>query len=456
MYMALISTNPTTGETIREFTELTPEQIEAKLGLAESAFKEWRKLSFAERAEKIKKVAEVLRANTEKYGMIATQEMGKPIKEAKAEVEKCALVCDYYAENAEKFLSPENAPSDASESFVRFDAMGAVLAIMPWNFPYWQLFRFAAGTIMAGNVVVMKHASNVQGCAEAIEEAFKLAGFPEGVFQNLPIGAGAVEKIIRDKRIIGVTLTGSEKAGRAVAATAADEVKKSVLELGGSDPFIVLEDADIAAAAQAAATSRLLNCGQVCLAAKRFIVVESVAEKFLAKFKSAFENFKIGDPTDITTQMGPLMSAKAVEEIDKQVQASIAKGARLVTGGQKLDRAGAFYAPTILADINSSMLAYTEEIFGPVAAVITVKNEAEAIRVANDSDFGLSASLWTNDKERAKRLAAQIEVGSVFINGMVKSDPRLPLGGVKRSGFGRELYSFGIREFVNIKSVWIK
>lgn len=454
--MPLISINPTTGETIREFTELTPEQIEVKLALAHSAFQDWKNKGFAERAEKMRKVAEVLRTNAEKYGLVATLEIGKTIKEAKAEVEKCALVCDYYAENAEKFLTPEPAPSDASESYVRFDPMGAVLAIGPWNFPYWQVFRFVSGALMAGNVVVMKHASNVQGCAEAIEEAFKLAGFPAGVFQNLPVSSGAIEKIIRDKRIIGVTLTGSEKAGRAVASIAADEVKKSVLELGGSDPFIILEDADIPAAAQAATTSRLLNCGQVCLAAKRFIVVESVAEQFIAACKTAFENYHIGDPADPNTQMGPLMSTKAVEEIDKQVQASIAKGARLVTGGHKLDRPGAFYAPTILADINSSMPAYTEEIFGPVAAVITVKDEAEAIRVANDSDFGLSASLWTNDKNRAKRLATQIEVGSVFINGMVKSDPRLPLGGVKRSGFGRELYSFGIREFVNIKSVWIK
>ena len=454
--MPLISINPATDETIREFTELTPEQIEAKLALADSAFQEWRTKSFAERADKMRKVAEILRTNAEKYGMIATLEMGKPIKEAKAEVEKCALVCEYYAENAEKFLTPEPAPSDASESYVRFDPMGAVLTIMPWNFPYWQLFRFAAGTIMAGNVVVMKHASNVQGCGEAIEEAFKFAGFPEGVFQNLPVSSGAIENIIRDKRIIGVTLTGSEKAGRAVASIAADVVKKSVLELGGSDPFIILEDADIAAAAQAATISRLLNCGQVCLAAKRFIVVESVAEQFITACKTAFENYTVGDPTDLNTQMGPLMNAKAVEEIDKQVQASIAKGARLVTGGQKLDRTGAFYAPTILTDINSTMPAYSEEIFGPVAAMITVKDEVEAIKIANDSDFGLSASLWTNDKEHAKKLAAQIEVGSVFINGMVKSDPRLPLGGVKRSGFGRELYSFGIREFVNIKSVWIR
>ena len=454
--MPLISVNSTTGEIIREFTELTSEQIEIKLALAHQAFQTWKKLSFAERAKKMHKIAEVLRANAQKYGLIATEEMGKPITEAKAEVEKCAQVCDYYADNAEKFLTPEIAPSNASVSYVRFDPMGVVLAVMPWNFPYWQLFRFASGTIMAGNVVVMKHASNVQGCAEAIAEAFKLASFPDGVFQNLPVSSGAIENIIRDKRIIGVTLTGSEKAGRAVASIAADEVKKSVLELGGSDPFIVLEGADIAAAAQAATTSRLLNCGQVCLAAKRFIVVESVADEFIAACKTAFENYIVGDPTNPETQLGPLVNQKAVEEIDRQVKASLTKGARLVTGGQKLDRAGSFYAPTILADINSSMPAYTEEIFGPVAAVIIVKDEAEAIRVANDSDFGLSASLWTNDKERAEKLAAQIEVGSVFINGMVKSDPRLPLGGVKRSGFGRELYSFGIREFINIKSVWIK
>lgn len=454
--MPLISINPTTGETIHEYTELTQEQIETKLALAHAAYQDWRQKSFVTRAEKMRQVAEVLRANSTKYGLIATIEMGKPIAEAKAEVEKCAWVCEYYADNAEKFLTPENAPSDASASYVRFDPMGTVLAVMPWNFPYWQLFRFASGTIMAGNVVVMKHASNVQGCAEAIEEAFQLAGFPEGVFQNLPVSSGAIEGIIRDKRIIGVTLTGSEKAGRAVASVAADEIKKSVLELGGSDPFIVLADADIAAAAQAATTSRLLNCGQVCLAAKRFIVAEAVAEEFIAACKTSFEKIIVGDPTDPSTQMGPLMSAKAMTEIEKQVQTSIAQGARLITGGQRLDRAGAFYAPTILVDINSSMPAYSEEIFGPVAAVIIAKDEAEVIKIANDSDFGLSASLWTEDTKLAEKIAARLEVGSVFINGMVKSDPRLPLGGVKRSGFGRELYSFGIREFVNVKSVWIK
>lgn len=454
--MALVSTNPATGEIIREFTELTSTEIQSALNTADTAFKAWRTISFAERAVYLKKLAAVLRDNAESYGLIATQEMGKPITEAKGEVEKCAWVCDYYADNAAKFLSPEPALSDASESFVRFDPMGAVLAIMPWNFPYWQLFRFAAGTIMAGNVVVMKHASNVQGCAAAIQTAFDLAGFPAGVFQNLPISSGAVEAIIRDPRIIGVTLTGSEAAGRKVAATAADEVKKSVLELGGSDPFIVLAGADIVAAAKAAATSRLLNCGQVCLAAKRFIIEESVAEQFLTEFKLAFENIIVGDPADPTTQMGPLMSNKAVTDIDNQVQVSINSGARLVTGGQPLNRPGAFYAPTILADVTKEMPAFTEEIFGPVAAVITVKNADEAIAVANDSQFGLSASLWTNDTDLAKQIAAQLEVGSVFINGLVKSDPRLPLGGVKRSGFGRELYSFGIREFVNVKSVWIK
>lgn len=454
--MPLISTNPATGQIIKEWSELNATEVQTKLAAADVAFKNWRIKNFAERAELLKKVALVLRDNAHKYGLIATQEMGKPIKEAQSEVEKCAWVCEYYAENAANFLSPEPAPSDASESFVRFDPMGVVLAVMPWNFPYWQLFRFAAGTIMAGNTVVMKHASNVQGCAAAIQEAFDLAGFPAGVFQNLPISSGAVEAIIRDPRVIGVTLTGSEAAGRKVAATAADEVKKSVLELGGSDPFIVLAGADIGAAAKAAATSRLLNCGQVCLAAKRFIVEESVAEQFLTEFKLAFETTVVGDPTDPDTQMGPLMNAKAVIEIDGQVKASIQKGARLVTGGAPLNRTGAFYAPTILADVTKEMPAFTEEIFGPVAAVITVKNADEAIKIANDSQFGLSASLWTDNTELAKQIATQLEVGSVFINGLVKSDPRLPLGGVKRSGFGRELYSFGIREFVNVKSVWIK
>lgn len=454
--MPLISINPATGQTIKEWTELSAADVQAKLEIAHSAFQDWRTKSFAERAELVKKVAVVLRENAHKYGLIATEEMGKPITEAKAEVEKCAWVCEYYAENAEKFLTPENAPSDASESFVRFDPMGTVLAIMPWNFPYWQLFRFAAGTIMAGNTVVMKHASNVQGCAAAIQEAFTLAGFPTGIFQNLPISSGAVEAIIRDPRVIGVTLTGSEAAGRKVAATAADEVKKSVLELGGSDPFIVLANADVPAAAKAAATSRLLNCGQVCLAAKRFIVEAAVAEQFLTELKTAFANFKVGDPTEADTQMGPLMSAKAVTEIDEQVQTSIQNDARLVCGGKKITGPGAFYEPTILADVKPGMPAYDAEVFGPVAGVITVADANEAVRVANDSPFGLSASLWTNGTAKAKQIAAQLEVGSVFINGLVKSDPRLPLGGVKRSGFGRELYSFGIREFVNIKSVWIK
>ncbi len=454
--MPLLSTNPATGQVIKEWPELNAAEVQAKLTIADAAFQDWRAKSLDERAVFVKKIATVLRENAAKYGLIATHEMGKPIKEATAEVEKCAWVCEYYAENAAKFLSPEAAPSDASESFIRFDPMGVVLAVMPWNFPYWQLFRFAAGTIMAGNTVVMKHASNVQGCAAAIQEAFDLAGFPVGVFQNLPVGSKAIEAIIRDKRVIGVTLTGSEKAGRAVASIAADEVKKSVLELGGSDPFIVLADADIPAAAQAAATSRLLNCGQVCLAAKRFIVEQSVTEQFLTEFKNAFAKFIVGDPTDTNTQMGPLMSAKAVEEIDEQVQTSIQNGARLICGGKKIAGPGAFYEPTILADVKPGMPAYDAEVFGPVAGVITVADTTEAIRIANDSPFGLSASLWTNDTNKAKQIAAQLEVGSVFINGLVKSDPRLPLGGVKRSGFGRELYSFGIREFVNVKSVWIK
>jgi len=454
--MPLLSTNPASGQVIKEWPELNAAEVQAKLTIADAAFLDWRAKSLDERAVFVKKIATVLRENAAKYGLIATHEMGKPIKEATAEVEKCAWVCEYYAENAAKFLSPEAAPSDASESFIRFDPMGVVLAVMPWNFPYWQLFRFAAGTIMAGNTVVMKHASNVQGCAAAIQEAFDLAGFPVGVFQNLPVGSKAIEAIIRDKRVIGVTLTGSEKAGRAVASIAADEVKKSVLELGGSDPFIVLADADITAAAQAAATSRLLNCGQVCLAAKRFIVEESVAAQFLAEFKTAFANFKVGDPTDPTTQMGPLMSANAMAEIDEQVQTSIQNGARLICGGKKIDGPGAFYEPTILAEIKPGMPAYDAEVFGPVAGVITVANAAEAIRIANDSPFGLSASVWTCDILKAKQIATQLEVGSVFINNLVKSDPRLPLGGVKRSGFGRELYSFGIREFVNVKSIWIK
>lgn len=453
--MPLISTNPATGAKISEIPELTPDQLEARLVIAETAFQMWRKTDFTVRSLKMKQLAEVLRENSQKYGEIMTAEMGKPIKAARAEVEKCARVCEYYADNAEKFLSPEPHESGASESFVRFDPIGIVLAVMPWNFPLWQVIRFAAPAVMAGNVGILKHASNVQGCAAAIEESFLLAGFPQGIFQNLAIASDKVEGLVRDSRVKAVTLTGSEYAGRKVAEVAGDEVKKTVLELGGSDPFIVLADADVNTAAEMAALARLQNCGQSCIAAKRFIVEAQISEQFISAFKSAVEKFVVGDPMDEATQMGPMVNQKSLEEIDRQVQGSIEKGARLITGGKKLEREGFFYAPTILADVKSGMPAYDEETFGPVAAVITVADENEAIRVANDSRFGLGSSIWTTNIEKAKKLAAQIDAGSVFINGMVASDPRLPFGGTKKSGYGRELSEFGIREFVNVKTVWL-
>ncbi|OGH65236.1 MAG: succinate-semialdehyde dehydrogenase [Candidatus Magasanikbacteria bacterium RIFCSPHIGHO2_01_FULL_41_23] len=462
--MPLISINPATGEKISEIPELTSEQIQTKLALGDDTFQKWRETDFAERAAKMKRLAEILRANAQKYGEIMTREMGKPITAARAEVEKCAWVCEYYAENAENFLSPEIAESDASESFVRFDPIGPVLAVMPWNFPFWQVLRFAAPTIMAGNVGLLKHASNVQGCAAAIEESFILAGFAQGIFQNLAIGSGAVETVIRDPRVKAITLTGSEYAGRKVAEIAGDEIKKVVLELGGSDPFIVLTDADVALAAETAATARFQNCGQSCIAAKRFIVVENVAEKFIELFKIATEKLIIGDPMNEETQIGPMVNQKSLEEIDRQVQESIKKGARLIIGGKKFEetslpracRGGYFYSPTILADVKIGMPVYDEETFGPVAAVITVRDEAEAIRVANDTPFGLGSSIWTKNLDKAKQLASHINAGSVFINGLVKSDPRLPFGGTKKSGYGRELAGFGIREFVNVKTVWVK
>ena len=450
------SVNPTTEEVLAEFAELSEEQIEQKLALAEEAFQSWKQTSFSVRKEKMLNLAKLLREKKRQMGEIATREMGKPITQAIAEVEKCASVCEYYAENAESILKEEYIESDATESFVRFDPIGIVLAVMPWNFPYWQAFRFIAPASMAGNVGVLKHASNVQGCGAAMEAIFLEAGFPTGIFQNLSIGSGAVEKVLRDSRVKAATLTGSEYAGRKVAEVAGDEVKHTVLELGGSDPFIILEDADLDLVAQMAPLGRLQNCGQSCIAAKRFIVVESIAQNFLAKFKQAFESYMVGDPMDEKTQMGPMVNEKSLQEIDQQVQDSIAQGAVLVTGGKRLDQKGFFYAPTILANVKKGMRAYSEEMFGPVASVIVVKDDMEALAVANDTAFGLGSSIWTRDTQKAKHMAANINAGNVFINGIVKSDPRLPFGGHGRSGYGRELSHYGMKEFVNIKTVWVK
>jgi succinate-semialdehyde dehydrogenase/glutarate-semialdehyde dehydrogenase len=450
------SINPTTEELIAEYSELSFEQIDAKLVLAQRAFGVWRQTNFTIRKEKMLVLARLLHDKKRILGEIATREMGKPITQAMAEVEKCATVCEYYANNAETILKEEVVVTDASESFVRFDPIGVVLAVMPWNFPYWQVLRFIVPAVMAGNVGILKHASNVQGCANAIEKVFLEAGFPEGLFQNLSITSDSVGGIIRDRRVKAVTLTGSEYAGRKVAEVAGDEVKHTVLELGGSDPFIVLVDADLDLVEKMAPLGRLQNCGQSCIAAKRFIVVKDIADEFLRRFKDAFENYIVGDPMDEKTMMGPLVNLSSLEEIDKQVHDSIAFGAQLVTGGKRLDRKGFFYAPTILSHVKKNMRAYNEEIFGPVASVIVVKDENEAVEVANDTMFGLGSSIWTRDIEKAKYIASQMNAGNVFINAIVKSDPRLPFGGVGRSGYGRELSHYGMKEFVNIKTVWVQ
>jgi succinate-semialdehyde dehydrogenase / glutarate-semialdehyde dehydrogenase len=450
----LQSINPATGETIASYDELRPDQVENKLSLAQSAFESWRNTTFGHRKEKMLALARLLKTNAREIGEIATKEMGKPITQAVAEVKKCALVCEYYAENAQDMLQKECCiDTDAQETYVRFDPIGIVLAVMPWNYPYWQVMRFIAPAAMAGNVGLLKHASNVQGCAFKMEELFLQAGFPQGIFQNVCVGSSKVEAIVRDKRVRAATLTGSEHAGSQVAMQAGSEIKKTVLELGGSAPFIVFDDANVDAALETATAARLQNCGQSCIAAKRLLLHESVEDAFAMRLKNAFESQIVGDPMDEKTQMGPMVNQKSVDEIDDQVQRSVAAGATIVTGGKRLDRTGAFYAPTILVGVKKGMPTYTEETFGPVFSVITFSTEQEAIDIANATDFGLSASVWTKDAARAERMVTALDHGAVTVNGMVKSDPRVPFGGVKRSGYGRELSHYGIKEFVNIKSV---
>ena len=453
--MTIESINPATGEVLETFDETSGRDLERILAAAHAAFLEWRTVPFATRAQKMRAAARALRAHSETYARTMTLEMGKPIVQAEAEVDKCASTCEYYADHAEAFLAEQPRETDASRSFVRFDPLGPVLAVMPWNFPFWQVFRFAAPALMAGNVAILKHASNVPRCALAIEEVFREAGFPRGLFSTVLIGASAVAPLIADPRIVAVTLTGSELAGRKVAEQAGRELKKTVLELGGSDPFIVLADADLAAAAKAAADARLINSGQSCIAAKRFIVVERVADQFLERFFQEMRSRRMGDPLARETQVGPQARVELRDALHRQVEESVIRGATIVLGGEIPNGKGAFYPPTLLVAVEKGMPAFDEETFGPVAAVIRAKDETDAIRLANDSTFGLGASLWTEDRGRAERMAAQIEAGSVFVNGVVKSDPRLPFGGIKRSGYGRELSEYGIREFVNIKSVWI-
>jgi succinate-semialdehyde dehydrogenase/glutarate-semialdehyde dehydrogenase len=454
--MAIATTNPGTGEVVKSFESLTCAQIEQKLALAASAFQSHRRSSFADRSGKMMRAAEILEKEKDECAHLMTLEMGKPLKAAVAEASKCATGCRYYAENAAKFLADEVVETGAKRSFIRYLPIGPVLAIMPWNFPFWQVFRFVAPALMAGNVGLLKHASNVPQCALKIEDILRRAGFAEGVFQTLLIGSGPVDGILNDPRVVAATLTGSEQAGIQVGISAARRIKKVVLELGGSDPFIVMPSADLDAAVATAVDARVQNNGQSCIAAKRFIVAEKIAAEFERKFVKRMQELRVGDPFDDGTQLGPLSSADAVTSLDADVKKTVAAGARVLTGGHPLDRPGNFYAPTVLTDIPKNSPAYKEEFFGPVASIFRVKDVDHAIQIANDSRFGLGASAWTNDPAEIERFINELDTGMVVLNKMVASDPRLPFGGVKYSGHGRELAVQGIREFVNIKTVWIQ
>ncbi len=455
--MKIVSQNPATGVEIQSYDEMLPENVKHAIEKSHEAFLDWRKISFSERAILMQKAAQVLRENIEEYAVLMTQEMGKTIKSARTEVEKCSWVCDYYAENAEQFLAPEVVETDATKSFITFQPLGLILAVMPWNFPFWQVFRFAAPALMAGNAGVLKHASNVPGCALAIEAIFRKAGFPEHLFSALLVGSKQVSAIIEDPNVMAVTLTGSNPAGKAVAQKAGEMLKKSVLELGGSDPYIVLEDADLEKTVNICVTSRLINSGQSCIAAKRFIVVESIREQFEARFVERMHSKKMGDPMQEDTDIGPQARHDLRDDLHRQVTESIKQGAVCLLGGEIPDDKGAFYPPTVLTNVKKGMPAYDEELFGPVAAIIGVKDEQEAIKAANDSVFGLGSAIFSKDTARSERIATyEIEAGCCFVNSFVKSDPRLPFGGVKASGYGRELSHYGIKEFVNIKTVYVQ
>jgi len=450
------SINPATDQIIREYRAHSPEEINEIIRQSHSAWLQWKTTSFSHRRNFMLKAAAVLRTRKADLARLMTLEMGKIIRESEAEVEKCAWVCEFYAEHAERYLQDEVIESDASRSFVAFQPLGLVLAVMPWNFPLWQVFRFAAPAIMAGNGALLKHASNVPGCALVIEDMFREAGFPEHLFRTLMIPSGTVEAVIDHPFVQAVTLTGSEFAGSQVACAAGLKIKKTLLELGGSDPFIVLDDADLDLAVPTAVNARMINQGQSCIAAKRFIVQEAVLEEFTNRIRQAFINLRVGDPLDAETQIGPLARPDLVDDIDRQIRKSIQMGAILIAGGARYDREGCYYQPTILTNVKSGMPAYSEETFGPLLAIIPVSSEDEAVRVANDSEFGLGGCVWTRDTARGEKIARMVESGAVFVNGMTKSDPRLPFGGIKKSGYGRELGSYGIREFVNIKTIWIR
>ena len=451
----IASVNPATGATLRAFDALTGAQIEEKLAGAARAFSSWRRSAFAERRLAMLRAAEILEAEKESLGRIMTLEMGKTLRSAIAEAEKSALGCRYYAEEAERLLADEPIKLGSGRAFVTYQPIGAVLAIMPWNFPFWQSFRFLSPALMAGNVGLLKHASNVPQCALAIEDVVRRAGFPEGVFQTLLVGSDAVADVIADPRVAAVTLTGSEPAGSQVASLAGKLIKKSVLELGGSDPFIVMPSADLERAARTAVQARVINNGQSCIAAKRFLVQEDVYDEFERRFVDGMRALRVGDPMDAATDVGPLVNAQAVATLADQVRRSAEKGARVLTGGAAIEGPGSYFAPTVLAGITPQCPAYGEEMFGPVAVLFRVRDIGEAIRIANDTEFGLGASVWTADDAERRRFIAEIESGMVFVNAMTASDPRIPFGGVKRSGYGRELAAHGIREFVNIKTVVI-
>ncbi len=454
--MPIASVNPADGKTLKTFEPLSQSAIEEKLQLAADTFREYRRTTFAEREARMMRVAEILKAEKNNFAQMMSLEMGKPIKGAVAEAEKCALVCRYYAENAKQHLANIVVETNASLSYVSFQPLGPVLAVMPWNFPFWQVFRFAAPALMAGNVGLLKHASNVPQCALAIEHIISRAGFPAGVFQTLLVGSDAVEKILEDQRVVAATLTGSEPAGRSVASIAGKQIKKTVLELGGSDPFIVMPSADFDEAVKTAVKSRTINNGQSCIAAKRFIIADQIYDKFERAFVKEMKSLQVGDPLNEATDIGPLATEQILREVDEQVKRSVAAGAIVLTGGKQLDRPGNFYEPTVLVNVPPDSTVSCEEIFGPVATLFRVTNIAEAISLANATSFGLGAAAWTNERNEQERFAAELEAGSVFINGMVASDPRLPFGGIKNSGYGRELSEFGIREFVNIKTIWVK
>ena len=453
--MSFQSVNPATGEVLETFEETASDALTGILERADVASRDWRRRPVTERAERLRAAGRVLRERKEAYARTMALEMGKPLAQGAGEAEKCAWVCDYYAEQGPALLADEPRPSDASRSYIRFEALGPVLAIMPWNFPFWQVFRFAAPALVAGNAGILKHAPNVPRCAVEIEEVFRDAGFPDGLFRAVFLSNEGAGSAIADGRVRAVTLTGSDRAGSQVAEQAGRHLKKTVLELGGSDPFIVLDDADLERAARTAAEARLINSGQSCIAAKRFIVVERVADQFLERFTTEMRARKVGDPLDATTHVGPQARLDLRENLHRQVQESVQRGAQAILGGQLPRGRGAFYPPTVLVAVEPGMPAFDQETFGPVAAVIRAKDEADAIRIANASSYGLGAAVWTRDAQRGERVAREIEAGSVFVNGLVKSDPRLPFGGVKRSGYGRELSVEGLREFVNVKTVWV-